>query len=78
MSDCVHDAYCNKIKAAVDSNEFESVNGDLSVNMNQNEAILCTVELSMLKYVEVDVTYDETSCVKRLSGLCDSGTEVTV
>ena len=23
VSDCVHDVYCNKIKAAVDSNEFE-------------------------------------------------------
>ena len=78
VSDCVHDVYCNKIKAAVDSNEVESVNGDLSVKMNQNEAILCPVELSMLKYVEVDVTYDETSCVKRLSGLCDSGAEVNV
>ena len=40
VSDCVHDVYCNKIKAAVDSNEFESVNGDLSVKMNKNEAIL--------------------------------------
>ena len=46
--------------------------------MNQNEAILCPVELSMLKYVEVDVTCDETSCVKRLLGLCDSGAEVNV
>ena len=78
VSNCVSDVYCNKIKAAVDSNEFESVNGDLSVKMNQNEAILCPVELSMLKYVEVDVTCDETSCVKRLSGLCDSGAEVNV
>ena len=32
----------------------------------------------MLKYVEVDVTCDETSCVKRLLGLCDSGAEVSV
>ena len=78
MSDCVHDVYCNKIKAAVDSNEFESVNGDLSVKTNQNEAILCPVALSMLKYIEVDVTCEETSCVKRLSGLCDSGAEVNV
>ena len=54
------------------------MNGDLSVKMNKNEAILCPVELSMLKYVEVDVTCDETSCVKRLSGLCDSGAEVNV
>ena len=23
VSDCVHDVYCNKINAAVDSNEFE-------------------------------------------------------
>ena len=44
VSDCVHDVYCNKIKAAVDSNEFESVNGDLSVKMNKNEANLCPVE----------------------------------
>ena len=36
VSDCVHDVYCNKIKASVDSNEFESVNGNLSVKMNQN------------------------------------------
>ena len=78
VSDCVHDVYCNKIKAAVASNEFESVNGDLSVKMNKNEAILCPVELSMLKYVEVNVTCDETSCVKRLSGLSDSGAEVNV
>ena len=78
MSDCVHDVYCNKVKAAVDSNEFESVNGDLSVKTSQNEAVLCPVELSMLKYVEVDVTCDETSCVKHLSGLCDSGAEVNV
>ena len=60
MSDCVHDVYCNKIKAAVDSNEFESVNGDLSVKMNQNEVNLCPVELSTLKYVEVNVTCDGT------------------
>ena len=79
MSNCIPDVYCNKIKAAVDSNEFESVNGDLSVKMNQNEAIfLCPVELSVLKYVEVNVTCNETSCVKRLSGLCDSGAEVNV
>jgi len=78
VSNCVPDVYCNKIKAAVDSDEFESVNGDLSVKMNQNEAILCPVELSMLKYVEVNVTCDETSCVKRLVGLCDSGAEVNV
>ena len=39
VSDCVHDVYCNKIKAAVDSNEFESVNGDLSVKMDKDEAI---------------------------------------
>ena len=32
----------------------------------------------MLKYVEVDVTCDETSCVKHLSGLCDSGAGVNV
>ena len=34
----------------------------------------------MLKYVEVNVTCDETSCVKRLGllGLCDSGAEVNV
>ena len=37
VSDCVHDVYCNKINAAVDSNEFESVNGDLSVEMNRKE-----------------------------------------
>ena len=54
------------------------MNGDLSVKMNQSEAILCPVELSMLKYVEVNVTCDETSCVKRLLGLCDSGAEVNV
>ena len=54
------------------------MNGDLSVMMNQNEAILCTVELSMLKYVEVNVTCDQTSCVKRLLGLCDSGAEANV
>ena len=41
MSNCVSGVYCNKIEAAVDSDEFESVNGDLSVKMNQNEAILC-------------------------------------
>ena len=39
---------------------------------------MCPVELSMLKYVEVNVTCDETSCVKCLSGLCDSGAEVNV
>ena len=39
VSNCVSDVYCNKIKAAVDSNEFQSVNGDLSVKMNQDEAI---------------------------------------
>ena len=77
-NNCVPDVYCNKIEAAVDSNEFESVNGDLSVKMNQNETILCPVELSMLKYVEVNVTCDETSCDKRLLGLCDSGAEVNV
>ena len=38
VSNCVPDVYCNKIEAAVDSDEFESVNGDLSVKMNQNEA----------------------------------------
>ena len=53
------------------------MNGDLSVKMNQNEANLCHVELSMLKYVEVDVTCDETS-VKHSLGLCDSGAEVNV
>ena len=37
------------VKAAVDSNEFESVNGDLSVEMNRNEVNLCPVELSTLK-----------------------------
>ena len=37
-----------------------------------------SVELSMLKYVEVDVTCDETSCVKRFFGLCDSAAEVNV
>jgi len=47
VSDCVHGVYCNKINAAVDSNEFESVNGDVSVKMNQNEAILCPVELEI-------------------------------
>jgi len=78
VSNCVSDVYCNKIKATVDSDEFKSVNGDLSVKMNQNEANLCPVELSMLKYVEVNVTCDETSYVKRLSGLCDSGAEVNV
>ena len=46
--------------------------------MNQNEANLCPVELSMSKYVEVNVTCNETSCGKRLSGLCDSGAEVNV
>ena len=55
-----------------------SVNGDLSVKMNRNETILCPIELSMLKYVEVDVTCDETSCVKHLLGLCDSGADVNV
>ena len=78
VSNCVPDVYCNKIEAAVDSDEFGSVNGDLSDKMNQNKAILCPVELSMLKYVEVNVTCDQTSCVKRLLGLCDSGTEVNV
>jgi len=60
VSNCVSDVYCNKIEAAVDSDEFESVNGDLSVKMNKNETILCPVELSMLKYVEVNVTCDQT------------------
>jgi len=78
VSNCVPDVYCNKIEAAVDSDEFESVSGDLSVKINQNEAILCPVELSMLKYVEVNVICDQTSCVKRLLGLCDSGAEVNV
>ena len=78
MSNCVPDVYCNKIEAAVDSDEFESVNGDLSLKMNQNEAILCPVELSMLKYVEVNVTCDQTSCVKHVLGLCNSGAEVNV
>ena len=54
------------------------MNGDLSVKMNQNEAILCPVELSTLKYVEVNVSCDGTSCVKCLSSLCDSGAEVNV
>ena len=44
MSNCIPDVYCNKIKAAVDSNEFESVNGDLSVEMNRNEVNLCLVD----------------------------------
>ena len=35
VSNCVPDVYCNKIEAAVDSDEFESVNGDLSVKMNK-------------------------------------------
>jgi len=78
VSNCVSDVYCNKIEAAVDCDEFESVNGNLSVKMNKNEAILCPVELSMLKYVEVNVTCDQTSCVKRLLGLCDSGAEANV
>ena len=55
-----------------------SVNGDLSVKMDQNEVNLCPVELSTLKYVEVNVSCDGTSCVKCLSGLCDSGAEVNV
>ena len=54
------------------------MNGDLSVKINKNEAILCPVKLSMLKYVEVNVTCNQTSCVKRLLGLCDSGAEVNV
>ena len=78
MSNCIPDVYSNKVKAAVDSNEFESVNNDLSVEMNRNEVNLRPVELSTLKYVEVNVTCDGTSCVKCLSGLCDSGAEVNV
>jgi len=54
------------------------VNDDLSVKTDKNEAILFLIELSMLKHVEVEVTCDETSCVKRLFGLCDSGAEVNV
>ena len=37
VSNCIPDVYCNKINAAVNSDEFESVNGDLSVKMDQNE-----------------------------------------
>ena len=78
VSECIPDVYCNKINAAVNSDEFESVNDDLSVKMGQNEVNLCPVELSTLKYVEVNVSCEGTSCVKFLSGLCDSGAEVNV
>ena len=70
VSNCIPDVYCNKINAAVDCNEFESVNGDLFVKMDQNEVNLCPVKLSTLTYVGVNVSCDGTSCVKCLSGLC--------